>query len=92
MDTEQTAEIMDLLEEALTAATEAAGIAASALGLGEETEDGLEVDADTLEASDDPIAQAIARALTALDDARALFEDGATDEGPADGEDDAEAA
>lgn len=89
MDHDQQNEIKEMLADALASTTEAAAAVASALGIGSETDAGYQVDAEDLEASDDPIAQALGRALTAIDEALEELEGAA----PADeGSDDAAAA
>ena len=91
MDPDQQSEIRDILTDALASTTEAAAAIASALGIGSETDAGYEVDAEELEASDDPVAQAVGRALTAIDEALEELE-GAAPVDDASADDDAAAA
>lgn len=90
MDQDQIAEANDLITDALNSATDAAAVIASALGIGSETDAGYEVDAEDLEASEDPAAAALGRALTALADCLDALEP--SDDMPAEGGTDAEAA
>lgn len=90
MDEQAIGEVRDLVEDALASATDAASVVASALGLGTETDDGYEVDADELEGSDDPAAQALGRVLNAMADlVEALGDTGEPTEEPADGDEEA---